>query len=53
MERFHLPISSCQGDIVRLSKCLASAYKHNIARWTADGTYRSVQNNQVFFFFFE
>lgn len=47
MQRFNLPIESCEGDSKRLAKCLVSGYWRNGARWTADGTYRSVRGNMV------
>lgn len=45
--RFDLPTESCEGDAKRLRQCLVSGYWRNGARWMADGTYRSVQNDQV------
>ena len=47
MQRFGLPLESCEGDSKRLTKCLVSGYWRNGARWTADGTYRSVRGNIV------
>lgn len=47
MQRFGLPIESCEGDARRLRKCLVSGYWRNGARWVADGTYRSVRGNIV------
>ncbi|KAF8163050.1 P-loop containing nucleoside triphosphate hydrolase protein [Crassisporium funariophilum] len=47
MERFHLPLESCEGDSKRLARCLVSGYWRNGARWTPDGTYRSVRGNMV------
>lgn len=47
MMRFDLPRQSCEGDAKRLRQCLVSGYWRNAARWMADGTYRSVQNDQV------
>jgi hypothetical protein len=47
MQRFNLPIESCEGDAKRLRKCLVSGYWRNGARWVADGTYRSVRGNRV------
>ncbi|KAI9566552.1 P-loop containing nucleoside triphosphate hydrolase protein [Boletus coccyginus] len=47
MARFDLPKQSCEGDGKRLRQCLVSGYWRNAARWTADGTYRSVQNDQI------
>lgn len=47
MQRFALPIESCQGDAKRLRQCLVSGYWRNGARWMADGTYRSVRGNVV------
>ncbi|KAF5373103.1 hypothetical protein D9758_001733 [Tetrapyrgos nigripes] len=47
MQRFNLPIESCQGDAQRLCRCLVSGYWRNGARWVADGTYRSVRGNKV------
>lgn len=47
MQRFGLPIESCEGDAKRLRKCLVGGYWRNGARWVADGTYRSVRGNKV------
>lgn len=47
MQRFGLPLDSCQGDAKRLRQCLVSGYWRNGARWVADGTYRSVRGNVV------
>ena len=47
MQRFGLPLKSCEGDAVRVRKCLVSGYYRNAARWMPDGTYRSVRGNQV------
>lgn len=47
MLRFDLPKESCEGDAKRLRQCLVSGYWRNAARWMADGTYRSVHNDQV------
>jgi hypothetical protein len=47
MQRFGLPLESCEGDSKRLAKCLVSGYWRNGAKWTADGTYRSVRGNIV------
>ncbi|KAJ8475122.1 hypothetical protein ONZ51_g6754 [Trametes cubensis] len=42
MQRFGLPLDSCEGDAKRLRKCLVTGYWRNVARWMADGTYRAV-----------
>ena len=47
MQRFSLPLESCEGDIKRLARCLVSGYWRNGARWAADGTYRSIRGNIV------
>ncbi|KIY51151.1 pre-mRNA splicing factor [Fistulina hepatica ATCC 64428] len=47
MKRFKLEIKSCQGDAVKVRKCLAAGYWRNGARWMADGTYRSVRGGEV------
>lgn len=47
MQRFNLPLESCEGDARRLRMCLVSGYWRNGARWVADGTYRSVRGNKV------
>ncbi|KAF9021693.1 P-loop containing nucleoside triphosphate hydrolase protein [Hymenopellis radicata] len=47
MQRFNLPLNSCQGDAKRLRRCLVSGYWRNGARWMADGTYRSVRGNKI------
>ncbi|KIR58628.1 ATP-dependent RNA helicase DDX35 [Cryptococcus bacillisporus CA1873] len=45
MERFRIPIVSCEGDAVRLRKCLVSGYFKNAAKMLPDGTYRSAREN--------
>ncbi|EJD05655.1 P-loop containing nucleoside triphosphate hydrolase protein [Fomitiporia mediterranea MF3/22] len=47
MQRFKIPLESCEGDAKRLRKCLVSGYWRNAARWIADGTYRSVRGDMV------
>ncbi|KAH7103787.1 P-loop containing nucleoside triphosphate hydrolase protein [Auriculariales sp. MPI-PUGE-AT-0066] len=47
MQRFSLPLQSCEGDAKRLRQCLVAGYWRNGARWTDDGTYRSVRGNLV------
>lgn len=47
MQRFGLPLDSCQGDAKRLRQCLVSGYWRNGARYMPDGTYRSVRGNKV------
>ena len=47
MQRFGLPLESCEGDAKRLRECLVSGYWRNGARGVADGTYRSVRGNVV------
>jgi len=47
MQRFKLPLDSCEGDARRLRRCLVSGYWRNSARWTADGTYRSLRGGKV------
>lgn len=47
MQRFNLPLESCEGDAKRLRRCLVSGYWRNGARWVADGTYLSVRGNKV------
>ncbi|KAI0713324.1 hypothetical protein C8Q76DRAFT_459506 [Earliella scabrosa] len=47
MQRFGLPLESCEGDAKRLRKCLVTGYWRNVARWSADGTYRSVRGDTV------
>ncbi|KZT03426.1 P-loop containing nucleoside triphosphate hydrolase protein [Laetiporus sulphureus 93-53] len=49
MQRFGLPLESCEGDAKRLRKCLVSGYWRNGARWVADGTYRSVRGNTTLY----
>ena len=51
MNRFNLPLESCEGDAKRLRQCLVSGYWRNGARWIADGTYRSVRGDKVFHVF--
>jgi len=47
MQRFGLPLESCQGDAKRVRRCLVSGYWRNGARWMADGTFRSVRGNKL------
>lgn len=47
LERFSIPIVSCDGDAVRLRKCLVSGYFKNAARMLPDGTYRSAREGAV------
>ncbi|KAH8117149.1 P-loop containing nucleoside triphosphate hydrolase protein [Phellopilus nigrolimitatus] len=47
MQRFKLPIESCEGDAKRLRRCLVSGYWRNGARWVADGTYRSIRGDMT------
>ncbi|KAF9052798.1 P-loop containing nucleoside triphosphate hydrolase protein [Panaeolus papilionaceus] len=47
MERFNVPIVSCNGDAERVLKCITSSYWHNSAQWQADGTYKSVRGNMI------
>ncbi len=47
MQRFGLPLESCQGDGTRLRKCLVTGNWRNVARWMADGTYRAVRSETV------
>jgi ATP-dependent RNA helicase DDX35 len=47
MQRFGLPLESCEGDGKRVRRCLVSGYWRNGARWVADGTYQSVRGNKV------
>ena len=49
MQRFGLPLDSCEGDAKRLRKCLVTGYWRNVARWMADGTYRAVRGDTVRF----
>jgi len=49
MQRFGLPLQSCEGDAKRLRQCLVSGYWRNCAKWMADGTYRSVKGDKVGF----
>ncbi|KIM80932.1 hypothetical protein PILCRDRAFT_525171 [Piloderma croceum F 1598] len=49
MQRFGLPLESCQGDAKRVRRCLVSGYWRNGARWMADGTFRSVRGNTTLF----
>ncbi|KAL7422216.1 hypothetical protein Q5752_002862 [Cryptotrichosporon argae] len=47
LDRFALPVVSCEGDAVRLRKCLVSGYFKNAARMLPDGTYRSAREGAV------
>ncbi|KAK2467129.1 hypothetical protein APHAL10511_001387 [Amanita phalloides] len=48
LQRFGIPVESCEGDEKRLRRCLVTGYWRNIAKWVPDGTYRSLQGNKVF-----
>jgi hypothetical protein len=43
MQRFGLPLASCEGDAKRLRRCLVAGYWRNSARWAPDGSYRAVR----------
>lgn len=47
LDRFGIPSISCEGDAVRLRKCLVSGYFKNAARMLPDGTYRSAREGAV------
>ncbi|KAG7553604.1 hypothetical protein FFLO_02959 [Filobasidium floriforme] len=47
LERFNIPVESCEGDAKRLRKCLVTGYFKNAARMLPDGTYRSVRENAL------
>ena len=60
LDRFGIPIVSCEGDAVRLRRCLVTGYFkvgaidlkgidawQNAARMMADGTFRSARENAV------
>lgn len=47
LERFGIPSISCEGDAVRLRKCLVSGYFKNAARMLPDGSYRSAREGAV------
>ncbi|KAL5490132.1 hypothetical protein ACEPAI_4965 [Sanghuangporus weigelae] len=47
MQRFKVPLVSCEGDAKRVRQCLVSGYWRNAARWVADGTYRSVRGDMI------
>ena len=49
MQRFQLPIQSCEGDAKRLRQCLVSGYWKNSAKWQPDGTFISAHGNMVSF----
>ncbi|KAF9269082.1 P-loop containing nucleoside triphosphate hydrolase protein [Marasmius fiardii PR-910] len=49
MQRFNLPIESCQGDAKRLRRCLVSGYWRNGAKWVGDGSYRSVRGSRILY----
>lgn len=47
LERFGIPVVSCEGDAKRLRRCLVTGYFKNAARMMPDGTYRSARENAV------
>ncbi|KAK8869932.1 hypothetical protein IAR55_000500 [Kwoniella newhampshirensis] len=47
LDRFEIPVVSCEGDAVRLRKCLVSGYFKNAARMLPDGTYRSAREGAI------
>jgi ATP-dependent RNA helicase DDX35 len=47
LERFGIPSISCEGDAMRLRKCLVTGYFKNAARMLPDGTYKSAREGAV------
>ncbi|OCF39888.1 ATP-dependent RNA helicase DDX35 [Kwoniella heveanensis CBS 569] len=47
LDRFGIPVISCEGDAVRLRKCLVTGYFKNAARMMPDGTYRSAREGAI------
>ncbi|KAK4689933.1 ATP-dependent RNA helicase DDX35, partial [Tremellales sp. Uapishka_1] len=47
LERFGIKTQSCEGDGVRLRKCLVTGYFKNAARMMHDGTYRSAREGAI------
>ncbi|CAD6584234.1 MAG: hypothetical protein TREMPRED_003776 [Tremellales sp. Tagirdzhanova-0007] len=43
LDRFGIPVVSCEGDGARLRRCLVTGYFKNAARMLPDGTYRSAR----------
>nr|ODN81255.1 ATP-dependent RNA helicase DDX35 [Cryptococcus depauperatus CBS 7841] len=47
LDRFGIKAESCEGDAVRLRKCLVSGYFKNAARMMPDGTFRSAREGAI------
>ncbi|OCF55267.1 ATP-dependent RNA helicase DDX35 [Kwoniella mangroviensis CBS 10435] len=47
LDRFGIPMVSCEGDAKRLRKCLVTGYFKNAARMMPDGTYRSAREGAI------
>jgi len=45
--RFNLSIKSCDGDIVRLRKCIVTGFFSQAAKLQMDGTYKTVRDDVV------
>ncbi|KAF9061199.1 pre-mRNA splicing factor [Rhodocollybia butyracea] len=49
MQRFSLPLESCEGDAKRLRRCLVSGLWRNGARWVGDGSFKSVRGDKTLY----
>ncbi|TFY65846.1 hypothetical protein EVG20_g5242 [Dentipellis fragilis] len=47
MERFQIPIKSCQGNASSLQQCIAKSSVNNVAKLLSDGTYESLRGHLV------
>jgi ATP-dependent RNA helicase DDX35 len=44
LKRWKIPIISCQGDAVKIRKCILSGYFANVAVLSPDGVYRTIRD---------
>lgn len=47
MQRFAIPLTSCNGDHKTIRRCLVSGYFKNAAKFASDGTYTLLRSNAV------
>lgn len=47
LQRFSIPLISCNGDEAAIRRCLVSGYFKNAAKFSPDGTYRLLRENVV------
>lgn len=47
LQRFSIPLKSCEGDTVAIRRCLVSGYFKNAAKVQPDGSYTLLRENTV------